>query len=73
MHPPYHLYEFGLESFVRHGKRSGYSLAFHQYYSCAGFLPRWLARPLDALMRWTGTGMQLAVWLRKSSGETVAE
>jgi 2-polyprenyl-3-methyl-5-hydroxy-6-metoxy-1,4-benzoquinol methylase len=65
MHVPYHLYEFGLESFVRHGPGAGYSVAFHEYYPCAGYMPQWLVLPFNAVMKWTDTGMQLAVWLRR--------
>ena len=67
LHVPYHLYEFGLESFVRHGARAGYAVAFHEHYPCAGYMPRWLIGPSNAVMRWTDTGMQLAVWLRKGA------
>jgi SAM-dependent methyltransferase len=65
MHAPYHLYEFGLESFTRHGVEAGYSVASHEYYACADYMPRWAVGPFNAVMGWTNTGMQLAVWLRK--------
>jgi len=70
MHVPYHLYEFALQSFVRHGRAAGYSVAFHEYAPGAETMPAWLTRimrPFNALMRWTSTGMQLAVWLKKES------
>jgi SAM-dependent methyltransferase len=70
MHVPYHLYEFGLESFRRHGARAGYTVAFHEFYPCAGYMPRWLIGPFNTLMRWTNTGMQLAVWIKKSDPTT---
>lgn len=63
MHIPYHFYEFGLESFVAHGKRTGYGVAHHVYYPCAGYVPAFLIPPLNLAMKWTDTGMQLAVWL----------
>jgi SAM-dependent methyltransferase len=66
MHPPYHLYEFGLESFVKHGARAGYTVVTHHYEPCAGYMPRWMIGPFNAVMRWTDTGMQLMVWLRKN-------
>jgi 2-polyprenyl-3-methyl-5-hydroxy-6-metoxy-1,4-benzoquinol methylase len=66
MHVPYHLYEFGLESFLKHGSAAGYSVAFHEYYPCAGYMPRWLIPPFNAVMQWTDTGMQLAVWLKRN-------
>ena len=65
MHPPYHLYEFGLESFVRDGRRGGYAVAAHRYHPCATYLPPWLSAPADRLMRYTDTGMQLVVWLKR--------
>jgi SAM-dependent methyltransferase len=65
MHPPYHLYEFGLGSFARHGARVGYSVAFHEYFPCAGHMPRFLIGFFNRVMGLTDTGMQLAVWLKK--------
>jgi SAM-dependent methyltransferase len=70
LHPPYHLYEFGLESFIKHGPAAGYIVTFHEYYPSAvdmpaGYMPRWLVPYIDKVMKWTDTGMQLAVWLRK--------
>lgn len=65
MHSPYHLYEFGLESFVRNGRPGGYRTVFHRYHPCATYLPGWIAAPMSGLMRHTDTGMQLEVWLRK--------
>jgi hypothetical protein len=72
MHVPYHLYEFGLESFRKHGAGAGYSVAFHEYYPCAGYMPRWLIGPFNSVMKWTNTGMQLAVWLRKEGSVPVS-
>ena len=65
MHVPYHMYEFGLKSFTCHGRQTGYTVVFHEYFPCAGYMPKVLIRPFNAVMRWTDTGMQLAVWLRK--------
>lgn len=70
MHAPFHLYEFGLESFVRLGRRTGYSVALHEYVPCAGYMPAWLIGPFNTLMKATDTGMQLIVWLRKDSSGT---
>lgn len=66
MHMPYHLYEFGTESFVRHGRRAGYEIAFREFLPCASYMPRILIGPFNAVMRATNTGMQLVVWLRKA-------
>lgn len=66
MHPPYHLYEFSLRSFQRHGIRSGYRIAHHSFSPCASYMPKILIRPFNAVMKWTKTGMQLGVWLQKT-------
>lgn len=66
MHPPYHLFEFGLESFRLHSREEGYAVAFHEYFPCAGYMPRLLVPFFNAVMKWTDTGMQLAVWLKKN-------
>jgi 2-polyprenyl-3-methyl-5-hydroxy-6-metoxy-1,4-benzoquinol methylase len=68
MHPPFHLYEFGLESFVQHGRRAGYEIAEHQFHQNDVLflpIPRLLHRPLSSWMRRTNKGMQLTVWLRR--------
>ena len=67
MHVPYHTYEFGLKSFLKHGKKSNYSVAFHDYYPCASYMPNFLIKPFNKVMKSTNTGMQLAVWLKKNS------
>jgi len=65
MHEPYHLYEFGLKSFQEHSKTNGYELAFYEYYVCETFMPKLANYFLKPYMKWTNTGMQLCVWLRK--------
>lgn len=65
MHEPFHLYEFGLKSFLEHSKKHQYELAFHQYYICDTFMPKVADPILKPYMRATNTGMQLCVWLRK--------
>lgn len=65
MHPPFHLYEFSLESFRRHGQRAGYDVIAHQLFIGDTFAPAPLAGWLSEVMRRTGTGMQLQVWLGK--------
>lgn len=66
MHPPYHLYEFDLESFRMHGSRAGYKVALHRFHVCAiPHLPKVLHPALQAWMERTRTGMQLTVWLRR--------
>jgi hypothetical protein len=65
MHVPYHLYEFTLESFQRHGSRAGYELAHSHRYVGDTYLPRALGKVAARAMAATGTGMQLEVWLRR--------
>jgi SAM-dependent methyltransferase len=65
MHEPFHLHEFELKSFEEHARQQGYELAFHEYYVCQTFMPKILDYILKPYMRFTNTGMQLCVWLRK--------
>jgi 2-polyprenyl-3-methyl-5-hydroxy-6-metoxy-1,4-benzoquinol methylase len=67
MHPPFHLYEYGLKSFEELGKKLNYSIAYVEYTVCEiSYVPGFL----KPLFRWymdkTKTGMQLAVYLRKN-------
>lgn len=65
MHPPYHLYEFSLDSFNRHAERFGYQVVHYQYYVAQTFMPRLISHVMTPIMRATKTGMQLEVWLKK--------
>jgi SAM-dependent methyltransferase len=66
MHRPFHLFEFGLTSFERHGRQVGYRVAHHHFMVCSiPHVPHMLHPPLRWWMEHTGTGMQLAVFLRK--------
>lgn len=68
MHPPYHLYSFGLRSFESHAGRHGYEVAQHRLEVCSIYnVPRLLHPLLRSYMKRTGTGMQLTVWLRRPS------
>lgn len=68
MHEPFHLYEFGIESFQKLGQKLNYSIAHHHYYVCDIFsFPKILHFPLKKIMKATDTGMQLTVWLKKSN------
>lgn len=64
MHPPFHLYEFGVPSFQMNGKKLGYDIAFHKHYVCVTYMPRILDPFLQTFMKWTNTGMQLSIWLQ---------
>lgn len=67
MHDPFHLYEFTLESFERHGARAGYRVAHSHIWPCKTFLPKQIEPLAQKAMQLTGTGMQLAVWLTPSA------
>lgn len=67
MHPPFHLFEFGLRSFTKHGKRSGYEVAkYHFDVGSIYHVPSLLHPPLRWWMSRRNTGMQLTVFLKKS-------
>lgn len=65
MHEPFHLHEFSLESFKKNATINGYEIVFHEHYVCNTYLPKFLNSILKPLMKWTNTGMQLCVWLKK--------
>ncbi len=67
MHEPYHLYEFDLKSFEQHAQKHGYEIASHTYFVADTYLPKSLDWLLKPWMRRTNTGMQLSIWLRKTS------
>lgn len=66
MHNPFHLYEFGLESFKIHARKNAYKIAYYQFMVCSTFLPKILDPIMKPVMKKTDTGMQLEIWLRKS-------
>jgi SAM-dependent methyltransferase len=66
MHQPFHLYEFDLRSFQELGKRLNLAIERHHYEVCAIMhAPKMWHSMLTRWMKWTNTGMQLSVWLRK--------
>ncbi|HEY0030185.1 MAG TPA: class I SAM-dependent methyltransferase [Bacteroidia bacterium] len=65
MHSPFHLYEFGLKSFQLHGKKNNYEIIFYEYYVCNTYMPKIVDFLIKPYMKYTNTGMQLCVWLRK--------
>lgn len=70
MHPPYHLHEFTVACFREHGRRNGYSVERKAHYVCTTYLPKFIDVVARPLMAWTGTGMEVAVWLRKDGNGT---
>lgn len=67
MHEPYHLYEFSIESFKKNSNANNYEIAFHEYFVCKTFLPKFMDPIIKPYMRKTNQGMQLCVWLRKTT------
>ena len=68
MHPPFHLYEFGFESFEKLAGKLNYSVEHHCYNVCSiQHVPKVLHPFLRTYMKLTNTGMQLTVYLRKKS------
>jgi ubiquinone/menaquinone biosynthesis C-methylase UbiE len=68
MHTPFHLYEFGYNSFAELSKKLNYKILVHEYYVCDIYhIPKFLHFPLRKIMKWTDTGMQLTVWLTKEN------
>jgi len=65
MHPPYHLYEFSLDSFKRNSELNNYKVVDFGYYVCSTTFPRIFDGILKPYMKMTNTGMQLCVWLGK--------
>ncbi len=65
MHPPFHLYEFSLESFHKNGELLGYDVVDYTFYVCPSYLPSFLDPIARQIMKHTDTGMQLCVWLKK--------
>jgi SAM-dependent methyltransferase len=66
MHEPFHLFEFSLKSFEMHAKQNNYKIAFHEYLVCQTYMPKLLDKILKPIMKWTNTGMELYVWIKKN-------
>ncbi|MCK4664226.1 MAG: class I SAM-dependent methyltransferase [Bacteroidales bacterium] len=66
MHLPFHLYEFGLDSFNINGVLNGYKTEFYKYHVASTFLPKIIGPIIKPIMKKTNTGLQLEIWLRKS-------
>jgi ubiquinone/menaquinone biosynthesis C-methylase UbiE len=68
MHAPFHLYEYSLESFEEACKRYNLELTRHYVDVCSVyFVPSFLKPLFRKIMEWTGTGMQLTVYMRKKN------
>ena len=66
-HSPYHLYEFGVKSFQEFTASRGVEIVRYENYICPIYhLPAFTHPILKNIMSRTGTGMQLALYLRKT-------
>ena len=65
MHEPFHLYEFALNSFHEHSKTNNYVVAYHQYHVAQTYMSKIFDLILVPYTKWSNTGMQLSVWLKK--------
>ncbi|HGJ63837.1 TPA: class I SAM-dependent methyltransferase [bacterium] len=65
MHPPYHLFEFSLASFRANGIINNYAVKHFEYAVCQTYFPKFLDGLIKPLMRFTNTGMEIYVWLKK--------
>jgi 2-polyprenyl-3-methyl-5-hydroxy-6-metoxy-1,4-benzoquinol methylase len=73
MHTPFHLYEFGLKSFEELGKKLNFRIEKNEYDVCnIDFIPKVFHPFLKKYMKWTNTGMQLTVYIRKSESDQKA-
>lgn len=66
MHSPFHHYEFDEQSFIENGKINNYSVVYSKIEVCGTMMP---TKIFDGLlkryMKWTNTGMELIVFLKK--------
>lgn len=67
MHPPFHLYEFQLKSFEELGKKLNFKIEHSQRFVCPIFppVPKIVHPLLRSYMRWTNTGAQIKLYLKK--------
>ncbi|MBV5304814.1 MAG: class I SAM-dependent methyltransferase [Chlorobium sp.] len=68
MHEPFHIYEFALQSFIENGKNNAYKVVSYDYAVCSVIhIPRCLHPIFRWYMQKTSTGMQLTVYIKKTS------
>lgn len=65
MSEPYHLYEFDLNSFYENSLINNYKIVSFDYHICNTFLPNSLDFIFKPLMKFTNTGMEISVWIKK--------
>lgn len=65
MHSPYHLFEFSHRSFESLSREGDFKIADYQYIVCDTLLPKIFNPILVPLMKYTNTGMDIAVLIKK--------
>lgn len=65
MHEPYHLYEFTKKTFDIHSVNNDYEVIACRNNVCETFLPPLFDVIARKIMKISGTGMEIALWLRK--------
>lgn len=66
MHNPYHTFEFTKKTFEIHARLNNYQIADCRYFLCDTFFPKMFDPLLIKYMKYTNSGMELAIWLRKN-------
>ncbi len=66
MHSPFHLYEFGTQSFIAHAQLHNYKVVLIEHHVCETFMPRIFDFIIKPIMKYTNTGLQMTVWLQKN-------
>ncbi len=67
MHTHFHINEFGLKTFQHFIKDAPAEIAHHEFYIGETYLPSLVSKLAIPYMKATNTGMQIDVWLRKTS------
>lgn len=71
MHVPFHLYEFDLKSFELLSNKLNCQIETYQYDVCdVPNVPKMMTPLFKKYMKWTSTGMQLTVYLRKTCDQS---
>lgn len=66
MHAPFHLYEFGKETFDKNSKINNYSIAHFEYWTVRDYLFPKFSFFVRKLIKLTKSDMNLTIWLRKN-------
>lgn len=66
MHSPFHLYEFNKKCFQNHYLNDKFKIIFCKIYPQSTWLPNFFNPILIPIMKYTGTGNVLEIWLEKT-------